>query len=175
MMMRQPFLRYVLVFGLCLALVLFLPYCAKKPKEAGFAPDFTLKTLEGQEIVLSGLKGKVVLLDFWATWCGPCKESIPHLIQLYKNYQEKGFELIGMSMDKAGEAEMVGRFVNSMDIPFPILMTPEGVARSYKVTGLPTTILIDREGKIREKIVGYNSAISQQIAARVEELTSENP
>ncbi len=164
-----------MLLTLCLGSLFILPHCAKKPKEPASAPDFTLKTIEGQEIVLSGLRGKVVLLDFWATWCGPCKESIPHLIQLYKNYQDKGFELIGMSTDKAGEVEMVRRFVNSMDIPYPIIMTPEEVARNYKITGLPTTILIDREGKVREKIVGFNSAIGQQIVARVGELTSGKP
>ncbi|MBM4351387.1 MAG: TlpA family protein disulfide reductase [Deltaproteobacteria bacterium] len=175
MMIRQPFLKNISVFGICLALALFIPHCAQKTKDPASAPDFTLKTIEGHEVALSGLRGKVVLLDFWATWCGPCKESIPHLIQLYKSYQDKGFELIGMSTDKAGDVEMVRRFVKSMDIPYPIIMTPDEVARNYKVTGLPTTVLIDKEGKVREKIVGFNSAIGQQIAARVEELTSEKP
>jgi thiol-disulfide isomerase/thioredoxin len=175
MMMRQPFLTNVFVFGLCLALALVFPHCGGKPKEPTSAPDFRLKTIEGQEITLSALKGKVVLLDFWATWCGPCKESIPHLIQLYKGYQEKGFELIGMSTDKPGDVEMVRRFIHSMDIPYPIIMTPEEVARNYKITGLPTTVLIDKKGRVREKIVGFNSAIGQQIAARISELTSENP
>ena len=173
--MRRPFLSYVFVLNLCLTLALLTPHCAKKPKESISAPDFTLKTIEGQEITLSGLRGKVVLLDFWATWCGPCRESIPHLTQLYKNYQDKGFELIGMNLDKSGEVEMVRRFVKSMDIPYPIIMTPEDVARNYKITGLPTTVLIDKEGKVREKIVGFNSAIGQQIASRIEELTSEKP
>ena len=175
MIIRQPFLRYISVFGLCLTLALLTPYCAKKPKEPASAPDFTLQTVEGQEVTLSGLRGKVVLLDFWATWCGPCKESIPHLTQLYKNYQDKGFELIGMSMDKSGEVEMVRRFVKSMDILYPIIMTPEDVARNYKITGLPTTVLIDKEGKVREKIVGFNSTIGQQIVLRVEELIAEKP
>jgi thiol-disulfide isomerase/thioredoxin len=173
--MRQPFLKNISVFGLCLVLTLLIPHCAKKPKEPISAPNFTLKTIEGQEITLSGLRGKVVLLDFWATWCGPCKESIPHLIQLYKSYQDKGFELIGMSTDKPGDVEMVRRFINSMDIPYPIIMTPEEVARNYKITGLPTTVLIDKEGKVREKIVGFNSTIAQQIAAKALELTSEKP
>lgn len=160
---------------LCVGILFLLPHCAKKTKAPASTPDFTLKTLEGQEITLSGLKGKVVLLDFWATWCGPCKESIPHLTQIYKNYRDKGFELIGMSTDKAGDVEMVRRFVKSMEIPYPIIMTPDEVARNYKITGLPTTVLIDREGKIREKIVGYNSAIGQQILSKVEELIGEPP
>jgi thiol-disulfide isomerase/thioredoxin len=175
MMRRQLFFRYGYIVGLCLALALVFFHCGGRPTEQSSAPDFRLKTIEGQEITLSGLKGKVVLLDFWATWCGPCKESIPHLIQLYKGYQEKGFELIGMSTDKAGDVEMVRRFINSMDIPYPIIMTPEEVSRNYKITGLPTTVLIDKKGRIREKIVGFNSAIGQQIATRISELTSENP
>jgi len=175
MTMQKPFFRYVFVFGFCLALALAFPHCGGKPTESTLAPDFKLKTTEGQDITLSELKGKVVLLDFWATWCGPCKESIPHLIRLYKDNKEKGFELIGMSTDKAGDADMVRRFIHSMDIPYPIIMTPEEVSRNYKVTGLPTTFLIDKKGNVREKIVGFNSAIGQQIAARVSELTSENP
>jgi len=173
--MTRSFTKWFFIFCLCVIGALILPYCAKKPKEPASAPDFTLQTVEGQEVTLSGLRGKVVLLDFWATWCGPCKESIPHLTQLYKNYQDKGFELIGMSMDKSGEVEMVRRFVKSMDILYPIIMTPEDVARNYKITGLPTTVLIDKEGKVREKIVGFNSTIGQQIVLRVEELIAEKP
>jgi thiol-disulfide isomerase/thioredoxin len=175
MTMRRLPLKHVCVFGLCLTLVLLLSSCPKKPKTPDIAPDFTLKTLEGQEITLSELKGKVVLLDFWATWCGPCKESIPHLAQLYTSYKERGLELIGMSTDKAGDVEVVRRFVNSMEIPYPIILTPEEVTRSYKITGLPTAVLIDKKGKIREKIVGFNSAIGQQIISKVEELIAENP
>lgn len=172
-MMRQPSSRNIFIFSLCLILALFLSHCAKKPKDPASTPDFTLSTLEGRTITLSELKGKVVLLDFWATWCGPCKESIPHLTHLYKNYQERGLELIGMSTDRMGDAEIVRRFVKSMEVPYPIIMTPEEVAKKYKITGLPTTILIDRKGKIREKIVGFNNAIGQQIISKVEELIAE--
>lgn len=136
------------------------------------APDFTLKTLDNQEISLSGLKGKVVLLDFWATWCAPCRESIPHLVQLQKSYQEKGFQVIGLSMDK-GDGTAVEKFVRSMEIPYPVTMTPEEVARNYGVSSLPTTILIDRQGKIRDKIIGFSSATASQMAAKIEELVSE--
>jgi thiol-disulfide isomerase/thioredoxin len=138
-----------LTLCLCVAWVFLLPYCSKdgKPPAPVLAPDFTLNTLDGQEMTLSKLKGKVVLLDFWATWCPPCREAIPHLINLQKTYQEKGIEVIGMNMDK-GDVETIRRFVKSMDIPYPITVTPEEVSRSYGVTALPTTILIDKEGKI---------------------------
>ena len=169
--MRQSFLRLSAIFCLGIALA-FLPHCGKKVKETGSAPDFTLKSLEGREINLASLKGKVVLLDFWATWCGPCRESIPHLVDLFKNYQAKGLEVIGMSLDK-GETEVVRRFSHSMGISYPIILTPEEVSRKFGVTALPTTFLIDKEGKIQEKMIGFNSKIAKEMTEKVRELTSE--
>jgi thiol-disulfide isomerase/thioredoxin len=165
-----PFFRWLTIL-LFLGLIFFLPCCAKKERESVSAPDFTLKTLDGQEITLSKLKGKVVLLDFWATWCAPCRESIPHLIHLYKTYGEKGFEVIGMNVDR-GDADTVARFVKSMDIPYPTVVTPEEVSRNFGVTGLPTAVLVDKQGMIREKIVGFNAAA---VTAKVTDLTSEKP
>jgi len=173
--MKRSNLFLSLPLILCLGSLFLFSHCAREPKQVStsVAPDFTLKTLEDQEISLSELKGKVVLLDFWATWCGPCRESIPHLIQLYRTYQDKGFVLIGLSMDKKGDVDTVRHFVKSMDIPYPIILTPDDVTRNYGVTGIPTTILIDKEGKIQGKMVGFNSSIAQQTSARVAELISE--
>lgn len=174
--MKRPFLTSILILCLCISWVFLLPHCTKEGKlpSAASAPDFTLKTLDNREITLSELKGKAILLDFWATWCGPCRESIPHLIQLYKTYQEKGLEVIGMNMDR-GDIDTVRHFVKSVDIPYPILITTEDVVRDYGVIGLPTTIFIDKTGKIREKIPGFNSSIARQMAAKAEELVSEKP
>ncbi len=172
--MKRSLLRWLIILSLCLVWLFLLPCCAKKEKEAGLAPSFTLKTLDGKEISLSQLKGKVVLLDFWATWCAPCKESIPHLVQLYKDYRGRGFELIGMNVDK-GDIEAVRRFVTSVDIPYPVVTAPEDVIRNYRVTGIPATFLIDREGRIREKTAGFNSTIARQLTTQVANLISEKP
>ncbi|MGQ9646236.1 MAG: TlpA disulfide reductase family protein [Thermodesulfobacteriota bacterium] len=165
---------FLLVLWVCLSWVFFFPQCSRdgKTPSSTLAPDFSLKTLNGQEIRLADLRGRVVLLDFWATWCAPCREAIPHLISLQKNYQEKGLEVIGMNLDK-GDVETVRRFVNSMDIPYPITLTPEEVSRKYGVTALPTTILIDQEGKIRQKFLGFTPEISKKIASTIDELTQE--
>ena len=172
--MKRSFLTSTLTLCLCIGCASLLLHCSKEGKTPSLtlAPDFTLNTLDGQEVMLSKLKGKVVLLDFWATWCAPCREAIPHLINLQKTYQEKGVEVIGMNVDK-GDGETVRRFVRSMDIPYPITLTPEEVSRSYGVTGIPTTILIDKEGRIRQKWLGFNSEISKQITSTIVELTEE--
>jgi len=133
--MKRSFSTSILTLCLCIGWVFILPHCSgdgKAPSSA-LAPDFTVKTLDGREITLSKLKGKVVLLDFWATWCAPCRAAIPHLIDLQRAYQEKGVEVIGMNMDK-GDMETVRRFVKSMDIPYTITLTPEEVSRNYGVT-----------------------------------------
>ena len=173
--MKNPsYLKCLLTLCLYVGCIFLLLYCSKegKPPSPALAPDFTLKTLDGQELTLSKLKGKVVLLDFWATWCAPCREAIPHLINLQKTHQEKGVEVIGMSVDK-GDVETVRRFVKSMDIPYPIIITPEEVSRNFGVTALPTTIIIDKEGKIRQKLLGFTSEISKQITSTIVELTQE--
>jgi thiol-disulfide isomerase/thioredoxin len=162
------------VLSVCLGLILILSHCSRGTKEPGvtLAPDFTVKTLDGQEITLSKLKGKAVLIDFWATWCGPCRESIPHLIQIYRMNQSNGLEVIGMSLDK-GDGDTVRNFAKSMEIPYPIAITSEEVARSYGVTSLPTAIFVDKEGKIRQKFIGFSSAIANMIASWATDLTSE--
>ncbi len=173
--MKRHLLIKVLILCFSLLWISMLLQCSKEKKPSlERAPNFILKTLEGQEINLSQMRGKVILLDFWATWCGPCRESIPHLIQLYKAYQPNGFEVIGMSMDK-GDVEAVRNFVRAMDIPYPVVITPDEVARTYKVTAIPTTFFIDKKGTIRERMTGFNSAIAERMTSRTVELTSENP
>lgn len=167
--------KYVLPLLLCLGMAFSLLLCTteKKPP-VGLSPDFTLKSLEGQEITLSRFRGKVVLLDFWATWCGPCRESTPHFVQIYKTFRESGFELIGLSLDK-GNPQVVRNFIQSMDIPYPIVMASEEVIRNYRVTKIPTTFLIDRKGVIRESAIGFDRRMAQQMTSKIAQLTSENP
>ncbi len=167
-------LRRLLIVCFCIGGLSLLPQCSKESKSRGpdLAPDFALKTLSSQEIRLSDLRGRVVLLDFWATWCAPCREAIPHLISLQKNYQAEGLEVLGMNLDK-GDVEMVRRFVNAMDIPYPIVLTPEETSRAFGVTALPTTILVDKQGRIRQKFLGFTSEISKRITSTVIELTRE--
>jgi cytochrome c biogenesis protein CcmG/thiol:disulfide interchange protein DsbE len=104
---------------------------------------------------ISDFKGKMVLLDFWATWCGPCVMETPYLISLYKKYKDRGFTVVGVSMDDAGE-DVVKSFVKRFEIPYPIYINGDSTPLdAYPVFGLPTTFLIDRDGRILRKYVGF--------------------
>jgi len=121
------------------------------------APDFTLQDLDGNSVSLDDFKGKVVILDFWATWCPPCIKEIPDFIQLYDQYKDKGFVMLGISLDQAG-ISVVKSFAQKFKINYPILMNDGRVDKAYGgITYIPTTFVIDPAGNISKKHVGYNS------------------
>lgn len=121
------------------------------------APDFTLFNLQGEQLTLSDLRGKRVVLNFWATWCPPCEAEMPHMQKYYDKYREQdNVEIVGVNVTYAKEkVERVEQFVRSYDITFPILLEPdESVARQYEILTIPSTYMIDTAGKIQKKIVG---------------------
>jgi peroxiredoxin len=112
------------------------------------APNFTLQDANGGTVELAALKGKVVLLNFWATWCGPCKIEIPWFTEFQKNYEAQGFTVIGVSMDEEGW-KVVKPYIAEHKINYPIVLANEALNASYGgIESLPTTLLIDRTGKI---------------------------
>jgi peroxiredoxin len=157
--------RSALVLAACLSGTLFLGGCnsskpvkaagAVKPdKERKSAPDFELKDADGKTVRLSDYKGKVVLLNFWATWCGPCKIEIPWFIEFERKLKDQGFAVIGVSMDEEGWT-VVKPFVADLAINYRIVTGNDSLATLYGgVEALPTTFLIDRDGKIASTHVG---------------------
>jgi peroxiredoxin len=124
------------------------------------APDFSLSDLSGQVISLKQYRGKVVILDFWATWCMPCRVSIPELGRLHEKYQDKGLVILGISLDDHEQFsnEYLRTFRDNSEIKYKILRYNINVIRDYFGGGrvaIPTMFVIDRNGKIREKIVGF--------------------
>ncbi len=124
------------------------------PKAGNAAWDFTLPTLqEGESIRLSDLRGKKVMINFWATWCGPCRVEIPAMIKLYEEMRGQGFEILAVNLLE--EPERVGPFVEDLQMNFPVLLDTSGkVSQAYYVRGIPTTIFVDEEGIIRIVHVG---------------------
>ncbi len=118
------------------------------------APDFTLNNLKNEEVRLKSFKGKVVLLDFWATWCYPCRIEIPHFKELYDKYRSDGFEVVGIALDKQG-AEVVKPFADREKVNYTIVIGNDAVASAYGgIRAIPTTFMIDKEGRIHSKYVG---------------------
>ncbi len=112
------------------------------------APDFTLPTSDGKMLKLSSLKGKVIILDFWATWCPPCRKGIPDLIELKKKYGKKGFEIIGISVDRETKNEVVP-FIKEYGINYPVVYADNNIITSYGgIRAIPTSFIIDKQGKI---------------------------
>lgn len=128
--------------------------------KATVAPDFKLKDVAGKDVTLSHYKGRVVVLNFWATWCGPCNLETPWLVELREQYHQQGFEIIGVSVDSLDEYDPadVSAFIKEHKVSYPIVMaTKEMVSAFGPVTGLPTTLVLDRQGKVQYRHRGLIS------------------
>ena len=119
------------------------------------APDFSLPDLQGKNQRLSAYRGKVVFLNFWATWCKPCKEEMPSMQVLWDNLKKEDFVMLAISMDRVTTTKEIPPFVENMKITFPILTDSWGQTDSrYKLMGVPETYIIDQDGVLREKVIG---------------------
>jgi len=123
--------------------------------KAGKAPDFKLQSIDGKEIKLSDYKGKIVIIDFWATWCGPCRMGVPDLVALQKEYKDK-LVVIGISLDRvSGTEKDVKAFIKQYKINYPIIFGTETVVKDYgDIQAIPTSFIIDQKGNIVDKHVG---------------------
>jgi len=158
---RSPLVLVVVAF--VVALMLYFGYhkarrsggsLATRLTQSSPAPDFSLESLDGKTTRLSDFRGKAVLLNFWATWCGPCKIEMPWFVDFQKQYGSQGLQIVGVAMDDASK-EDIGKFARDMGVNYPILIGKEAVGDQYGgIPGLPETFLIARDGKIVDKIIG---------------------
>ena len=122
------------------------------------APAFTLKTEDGRKVSLADYKGKAVLVNFWATWCVPCKLEMPWFVELHKQYGPEGFEILGVNEDEAKDRPQIAKFAKKIGVNYPILMGSDAAAKAYGgVEVLPTSFYIGRDGKIVEEAAGLIS------------------
>ncbi len=129
------------------------PGSAMSNAGSGKAPTFTLPDIDNKQVSLSDFKGKVVVLDFWATWCPPCRKEIPDFINLQKEYGSKGVQFVGIGLDDAGKLRA---FAQQYQMNYPVLVGTQDIAMKYGgIQGIPTTFIIDRSGTVVSKFEGY--------------------
>ncbi len=133
--------------------VIAAPVAAAAEKDVEIAANFTLKNPDGEEVSLSDFQGKIVIIDFWATWCPPCREGIPDLIKLQDEYRDQGVVVIGISFDE--KAATVKKFAQENQINYPLAMGDKKVAQDYGgIQAIPTVFIIDRNGRIVDRHIG---------------------
>ncbi len=132
-------------------------------------PDFTLPDLDGNNVSLSDFEGKVVVVDLWATWCPPCREEIPFLIELYDEFEGQGLVILGVGLDQGGAADLAP-FVEQNAIDYTIVVGNRSVGEAYQVTGIPTTFIIGRDGRIAAKHIGFSNEVRPEMRSEIEKL-----
>jgi thiol-disulfide isomerase/thioredoxin len=138
----------------------------------GPAPNFTLKSLGGKNLKLSEMTGNVVLINFWASWCGPCREEMPLLNALHKKYAPLGFTVLGVNVEENLDGAM--SFLKNVPVDFPILLdNTNKVSKQYKVIAMPTTVVVDRDGNIRYLHEGYKSGDEKKYRQMIKKLVRE--
>ncbi len=171
---RRPGLGRIIEVGLWIAVIGLLAWRFGPQVGAAFgigainepAPDFVVETMAGDTVSLADLRGQVVLLNFWATWCPPCRIEMPGFQRVWEDYRDQGFVIVGLSVDQGVRSEVV-RWVEQRGLTFPIAFAPGPVIRTYGgANTLPTSILIDREGRIVHRVQGYYAETALRAAVR---------
>ena len=136
------------------------------------APDFTLKGLDGKNLKLSEYVGNVVFLNFWASWCAPCREEMPLLDALHQKYKDLGFVVLGVNVEE--QTDLARSYISRRPVKFPILLDPQNqVSKAYNVIAMPTSVLIDRSGNMRYLHQGYKAGDEAQYSKMVKKLIRE--
>ena len=160
--------------GLLLASIvaLVVPNLVLAAEVGKTAPDFTLKSLDGKNLKLSEMTGNVVLINFWASWCGPCREEMPLLNALHNKYEPLGFTVLGVNVEE--NVNGAKGFLKNFPVDFPVLLdNTNKVSKQYKVIAMPTTVVVDRDGNMRFLHQGYKSGDEAKYRQMVKKLVRE--
>lgn len=151
------------------------PALGNRPTVGSKAIDFTLKTFDGKQVTLSSLRGKVVLLDFWASWCGPCRAEMPFLVTLYDENRDAPFEILAINVDTHSENAQAFLSDLGLAIPFPLIIDPDGaIPPLYDLEGMPTTVLIDTRGRVRFQHAGFRERDKARYRNELQTLLDEH-
>ena len=164
--------RWCLPLLLAGALASTVPGAQASVQLSSAAPDFTLKSVAGPNLRLQEQRGQVVMINFWATWCGPCRQEMPHLNRIYDKYRSTGFVLLGVNIDDDPRA--AADLAAKLGLRFPVLLdTDKKVSRVYDMSAMPATLLVDRDGRVRYIHRGYRDGVEQTYEEQVRSLLKE--
>lgn len=162
-----------IIFAVLILLTATIVGCSRQEEpvvEGKVAPDFTLKDLAGRQVRLSDFRGKVVFLNFWATWCPPCREEIPSMVRLNRIMDGKSFQMLAVSIDEGGK-DAVDNFLKNSGTMLPALLdTNQSISKRYGTTGVPETFILDKKGVIVKKVVGGMDWSDPQVVAFFNEI-----
>lgn len=168
----KPLMFKRALIGMLAALTMSVSGIASSTVVEGKAPDFTLKSMQGGNLKLSEHRGEVVMINFWASWCAPCREEMPILNDLYLRYRDMGFTLLGVNVEE--ESSGAKKMMSELKVVFPVLFdTSNEVSKMYKVEAMPSTILVDRDGNMRYLHRGYLPGYEEDYERQVRELMRE--
>jgi thiol-disulfide isomerase/thioredoxin len=155
-MNSKPFSNFPALFVAVFTLALLTTFTAGAADRLSTAPDFTLKSKSGENMRLEEQQGNVVLINFWASWCGPCREEMPHFEQMQQEYQDLGFTVLAVNVDE--NPEKANMLLNDIPVSFPVLFDDnDKVSKLYDVRAMPTTVIVDRDGNQRLTHYGYKN------------------
>lgn len=140
--------------------------------DTGAAPDFTLKSSSGENLRLSEFRGEVVMINFWASWCGPCRQEMPLLDELYSQYKPMGFTILGVNVEE--DSTKAKQLLNDSPVNFPVVFDNQSaVSKLYNVVAMPSTVLVDRDGNVRYLHQGYKPGFEETYQQQVRALIRE--
>jgi len=158
--------------GLGALLIAALSITSNASEITGPAPDFTLKSKGGENVRLEDMRGQVVMLNFWASWCGPCRQEMPLMEEIYQKYEKFGFTILAVNVDE--DSADADRFLDAVPVTFPILYDNESrISELYDVDAMPTTVMIDRDGNKRFLHRGYKPGYEDDYRKQVKKLIRE--
>ncbi|WP_020406672.1 TlpA family protein disulfide reductase [Hahella ganghwensis] len=165
-------MKKTLMTGILAVSVMIFGAMAQAVEIEGAAPDFTLRSSLEKNLRLSEHKGQVVMINFWASWCGPCRQEMPLMQEIYDKYKKFGFTIMAVNVDE--DPSLADEFLNDVSVTFPILYdTKNEVSEMYNVEAMPTSIMVDRNGNMRYLHKGYQPGFEEKYAKEVKKLIRE--
>lgn len=165
--------KLILWFAAAVLVLALLPAQVHATLRAGQpAPNFKVITTSGQPVSMDNYRGYVLVIDFFATWCPPCNESIPHLVDINRKFGKQGLQILGLSMDEDGE-QIVKSFIDERRINYPVALASEQVQIDYGIVSVPVMFVIDKKGKVSEIYRGYSDETGRSMEALIKKLLAE--